>query len=291
MSLEQCKVRRDMAANKLKKAAKDLDKLCASPSDTTPTEAALTRKMAAVKEGWESVEKAHVEYAVQCEKTADIEVQLSELYEANYDLHENSYTEAEELLSKRKVKKELADLKDVQDRECRLIKQMQDGVTMTLEDTTVQHTADTLEAQGDDLKSAQQRFDTVLLPTYSQVVELDISTREEQQRLRTEKSLEVHQVTQTITSKIALLLSTLSTKREVEVVVGATGPNPRGPNQNYFEKRPFPKFSGEKRDFPSFRKEWTTCIGTSFREKFQLREIRRCVPKWADLILRILRPC
>ena len=47
----------------------------------------------------------------------------------------------------------------------------------------------------------------------------------------------------------------------------------------YFERRKFPSFDGKKRNFPSFRKEWRTCIQPSFGEEFQLREIVKAVPK------------
>ena len=47
----------------------------------------------------------------------------------------------------------------------------------------------------------------------------------------------------------------------------------------YFERRKFPTFDGKRRNFPSFKKEWRTCIQPSFGVEFQLREIVKAVPK------------
>ena len=47
----------------------------------------------------------------------------------------------------------------------------------------------------------------------------------------------------------------------------------------YFERRKFPSFDGKKRNYPSFKKEWRTCIQPSFGVELQLREIVKAVPK------------
>ena len=64
--------------------------------------------------------------------------------------------------------------------------------------------------------------------------------------------------------------------------VGAPVQGRRAHVQSYFEKRPFPKFTGEKRNYPSFRKEWKECVGLNYAEEFQVREIRRAIPKWIE---------
>ena len=63
----------------------------------------------------------------------------------------------------------------------------------------------------------------------------------------------------------------------------------RGRPESFFERRPFPKFNGSKRNYPSFKREWRECISKSFKEEFQLREIKRCVPKEIELDLKNLR--
>ena len=50
-------------------------------------------------------------------------------------------------------------------------------------------------------------------------------------------------------------------------------------SDTYFERRKFPSFDGQRRNFPSFKKEWRTCIQPSFGVELQLREIVKAVPK------------
>ena len=59
--------------------------------------------------------------------------------------------------------------------------------------------------------------------------------------------------------------------------------------RNYFQKQPFPKFSGESRDYLCFRKEWRETVAPSHDEIFQLREIRRAVPAKLQPDLKNLR--
>ena len=59
--------------------------------------------------------------------------------------------------------------------------------------------------------------------------------------------------------------------------------------QSYFQRRPFPKFSGESRDYIVFRKEWQETVSPSHDESFQLRKIRRAVPSKLELELKNLR--
>ena len=49
-------------------------------------------------------------------------------------------------------------------------------------------------------------------------------------------------------------------------------------SQYFYEKRPFPQFDGQKRNFPSFRREWTKTVTGRYPSEFELREIRRCSP-------------
>ena len=49
-------------------------------------------------------------------------------------------------------------------------------------------------------------------------------------------------------------------------------------SRNYFQRQPFPKFSGESRDYFAFRNELKETVTPSHEEQFQLREIRRTMP-------------
>ena len=59
--------------------------------------------------------------------------------------------------------------------------------------------------------------------------------------------------------------------------------------RSYFQRQPFPKFSGESRDYLAFRKEWRETVTPSHDETFQLCEIRRAVPSKLQPDLKNLR--
>ena len=41
-----------------------------------------------------------------------------------------------------------------------------------------------------------------------------------------------------------------------------------------YEKRPYPKFNGKKRNYPSFKREWSETVTNKFSSEFELRLIR-----------------
>ena len=59
--------------------------------------------------------------------------------------------------------------------------------------------------------------------------------------------------------------------------------------RTYFQKQPFPHFSGESRYYLCFRKEWRETVAPSHDEVFQLWEIRRAVPAKLQPDLKNLR--
>ena len=59
--------------------------------------------------------------------------------------------------------------------------------------------------------------------------------------------------------------------------------------RTYFQRQPFPKFTGESRDYLTFRKEWRESVTPSHDETFQLREVRRAVPSKLQPDLKNLR--
>ena len=59
--------------------------------------------------------------------------------------------------------------------------------------------------------------------------------------------------------------------------------------RSYFQRQPFPKVSGESRDYLCFRKEWRETVTPSYDETFQLPEIKRAVPAKLQPDLKNLR--
>ena len=60
--------------------------------------------------------------------------------------------------------------------------------------------------------------------------------------------------------------------------------------RSYFQKRPFPKFSGESRNYLSFHKEWRETVAPPNDKVFQLQEIWTAVPPKIQPDLKNLRP-
>ena len=63
------------------------------------------------------------------------------------------------------------------------------------------------------------------------------------------------------------------------------------PNHSYnlYDKRKLPKFSGAKRDFISFRRDWKSLVTGKFALDLELKEIKFAVPKEIKPDLKNLR--
>ena len=51
----------------------------------------------------------------------------------------------------------------------------------------------------------------------------------------------------------------------------------------YFQESKFPEFSGGRRDYTHFQKEWRQCVSPNYDQVFKLREITKRVPKKLNL--------
>ena len=64
----------------------------------------------------------------------------------------------------------------------------------------------------------------------------------------------------------------------VPEAAGGTGKNKMGSDTYMYTRRPMPKFDGQKRNYPAFRREWQTCITGRFDADYEVREIKLNVP-------------
>ena len=73
---------------------------------------------------------------------------------------------------------------------------------------------------------------------------------------------------------VATRLSTI-----VAVVRDDRGRQRQGDNTYMYKRRDKPTFDGQKRNYPAFKREWTTGITGRFDEDYEVREIKLNVPK------------
>ena len=64
----------------------------------------------------------------------------------------------------------------------------------------------------------------------------------------------------------------------VPEAAGGTGKNKMGSDTYMYTRRPMPKFDGQKRNYPAFRREWQTGITGRFDADYEVREIKLNVP-------------
>ena len=73
------------------------------------------------------------------------------------------------------------------------------------------------------------------------------------------------------------LAASLTTSAQLPA--GGGGQDGARSNHLLYEKRPFPRFDGKKRNFPSFKREWSDTVTGKYPPDFELRQIRECTPK------------
>ena len=106
------------------------------------------------------------------------------------------------------------------------------------------------------------------------------------------KALDLQMRTRAIQMKVASLGSVLPGGRGLRhATVGVEEPERASSTGavHYFQKQPFLKFDRQKRNYPSFRREWTDTVSSSYLVDFQIREIRRNVPKIVEPDLKNLK--
>ncbi|WP_416879665.1 C2HC-type zinc finger protein, partial [Litorimonas sp.] len=112
----------------------------------------------------------------------------------------------------------------------------------------------------------------------SKILELDPSLRAEQHVLITAARTNNQKVARTLRTTLSSLGDNIS---GASSSVGATlhSPQPNPVSAAAFHTRqPFPKFSGAKRSYPTFRKDWLETVSPHYPQPQQLRELCKCLP-------------
>ena len=288
MALAQAMHRREIGANKLRKTTLDLSAILENMTERIPTEAALKRKMTAAATAWREFEEVHASYTFLLEEEEQYNDEQNNYYDAKYDMYENVVARAEE-----RVEAMTEPTDDPRDRKLRgaLLTQEAELVTMNTTTAALLKTLDTPDLQvnevsldmlEEELGGVRRRAEEVISLS-DLILTLDDGRTDEQREIRRKVATEQTEKELQIRTKITNCRRPSPPASLGHVSSGRSSSDGDGERQqNYFEKRPFPKFSGEKREYPSFRKEWKQCIAPSFQSEFQLREIRRAIPKHVE---------
>ena len=146
----------------------------------------------------------------------------------------------------------------------------------TLDDASTVHGVASLMDIKTTLESIRKMVYEEYVVAYTKLLELDVGNHDVNIAER-DGSIQVFEETLgDIGLKISLKLNAVAPNTSPSSTAGG-GSTVK--SDVYFERRKFPSFDGKKRNFPTFKKEWRTCIQPSFGVELQLREIVKAVPK------------
>ena len=284
MAAAQAKRKVELSATKLKRTITDLEGLIAGNEDRATPIATITRKLTIGERAWAEYDELFTQYGILVDEE---DVGLGELtvkYEASFTSYEAASLQVNNILVAGMEAVKIADGKEASTSEVENLKMEFKEVESTVDAilVDVKATLDdgcserVLVLQGSLLDEVELLIERAR-KLCSSIISLDATQREEMGDKRKSLTEGSAKRCRDGRKKIAAAQDSNGEGRERGIIRSTEGVSSRPPI-NYFEKRPFPKFSGAKRDYPSFRKEWKQCVGPSFNEEFQLREMTRAVP-------------
>ena len=280
--------KRKMSAGKLKKAAADLKKLFDNVTDSSPTEQLVERRLETLKATLKKLNEDDTKWVESVELTDDqvddaisFRDTLQEAFDEAADLayeflhtRRNPQRTPAELIAdvKGRVSTSWESAKAVLEKVSEEIERF-DGVEEGVEAPSQAEVAVQLQVVTDTCEKLEKELPAL----FSELISLDPEKRADHERDRTEKIKE----NQTKVHELRTGLSAYLKSPEPAGGAGGRGPSftAEGKPQTYFQRRPLPTFNGKKREYVSFKREWKETVGVEFREDFQVREIRKCVPK------------
>ena len=276
--------RRTTAQQKLTAAMVHLEKVITEDDGRVPTEQALARQQTGLTNAWETYEDAHTLYVDLLEEDA-AEEEL-EGYQAMYDRHEALLERVEELIAKRRglvvepvpeVTMESMFAAARVKRKC--AHDRAEGIAQTVQeyfarDGDKQECKESLEVQSKLLDEAEVLIEEAKGHTEKMVSckpELVEATTTDGARLEMESKKKV----QECRGLIAALLA--SVNPTVQASAGATG-GAQHRQDHYFKRWDLPKFDGQRRNYPSFKKEWTDSVSGKYDPNHEVRQLKINVP-------------
>ena len=291
MSQTQAKNKRDAASRKMEQAVKSLAALMLDPTDRSPSIQALERKSATAKAAWDLFEEMNWAYEggsgeVEDEETVERERYLQE----KTNLYEKEQDKAEEMLRRMKVPEEIVrsveelveslkeDLEVEKAAALRILRRVEEGLAAG------DHNELSVKTLREDLEQSKTR-NVQSKVLCGKLKEMDPASKEYVKlifkEIDTTYSDELQMIMRRLNQEDFKIKEASGSRRRVEEesTEGRVRVEANTTPANYFQRRAFPTFSGEMRDYHGFKKEWMSCIASKFDEDFQLREIRKAVPK------------
>ena len=149
-------------------------------------------------------------------------------------------------------------------------------LTETLDNASIVHGIASLSDIKMRLEGVRKMVYDEYVVAYSKLLELDVANHDANVAERDASIQAIENMIEDVALKISMKMNAVAPNTNPSSPVGG-GCTVK--SDVYFERRKFPSFDGQKRNFPSFKKEWRTCIQPSFGVELQLREIVKAVPK------------
>ena len=122
------------------------------------------------------------------------------------------------------------------------------------------------------MSESLSKVESDLITLYTELIALDPDQRIQYESSRTEKLKACQATAHNLQTRLATMISDPVVQPPIvrEGLPSNTRQESQVKAQNYFQRRPFPVFNGEKREYISFHREWKETVSTEFKEDFQL---------------------
>ena len=282
--VKKMKGKRTTAQQKLTVALSHLETVIANDDGRVPTEVALIRQQTGLKNAWEAYDTAHALYMDLLEEEA-AEGEIGG-YQTLYERHDALEGKVEDLIARRrglvaepipevtmetlytgaKVKRKCA-----YDRAGGIAQTVKEYFTREGDKTECK---ESLEVQSKLLDEAE-----VLIGEASGHTEKMAQCKPELVETTTtdgtKLAMEAKKKVQECRGLVAALLA--SVNPTARAPAGGTG-GARPSQDHHFKRWDLPKFDGQRRNYPSFKKEWTDSVSGKYDPNHEVRQLKVNVP-------------
>ena len=289
MAEQAAKNKKKEAETRLLLSIRTLRNLVQGADETRPTEQKLSRQLATSRTTWESYDKAHFAHLHLLE--GHEEAAQQEVYAEQYETVQGVLELAEDLLETRRsalaaaLEPQAPDVNVQYGIERQNQASTYEGIKKRV--ASVETSLGPAEEGATDRRVCKQQLEElarqldsaeVNMQTASgftkEMIKLKPDQAEENVRVEAEMTQDLTGRMDKLRLEIATRLSTFATPE----VASGSGRSRPGNDTYMYQRRPMPKFDGQKRNYPAFKREWQTGITGKFDADFEVREIKHNVP-------------
>ena len=279
--LEDMKTLRETARGKLRNKSEQIKAVLMGGGTVDPI--LLSRREKNLKDAWDVFDKAHDNYMVKLNPDADrtkteleywsVEEAAAELVFSDIDealkIDEVSVTEPDPGIAIQSIQQEMEVGKEV-------IQQKILNIG-SAPPNRVSISGARLQEYRRMVDGCRSTLMEQIVPMYTRLLEYDVD-----QATHVENRKDYITETEARLDELKIQIADQefgSSRRETTATADVSGENAGRGYPTYFQKSKFPEFGGAKRDYPGFRKEWRSLVSLNYDQIFQIREIRKHVPK------------